>query len=432
MVFLILHLPLGVLVSKIAILAQVHAAVSVTVGIYLAITSPRPELPLRAAAYIAGAEVLWRIAFVQTGARIFWETGKYATILILGTTYLRLPRQRPEWTPFIYLMLLAPAALLGLMRLPGDAFGHVRFHMAGPAALAVAALAISRMKLEVAQVERALMAFVLPLAATSAAINLNLATLERVVFGTQSNPQTSGGFGPNQVSLVLGFGALILAFLPILSKRHLAQVVFLVALAGALGAQAALTFSRGGVFGMALAGVVGAAFLVTSREQLIRVGVVLGTVGLLSIVVLAPRLNEYTHGALERRFTDIETTGRTAIAGGDLRLFAQYPVFGVGVGRSALLRDNHVGVTAHSEFTRLPAEHGVYGLLALVLMVFWAATGLARAGPGAPRGLATMLVIWAVVSMFHASTRVAAPSIAFALGAFGFRAVGATRRDGAS
>ena len=66
------------------------------------------------------------------------------------------------------------------------------------------------------------------------------------------------------------------------------------------------------------------------------------------------------------------TTGRYEIMGGDLELWKENFIFGTGVGSSKMIRNNGVYKSAsHNEFTRLLAEHGIFGFLfILALLIF--------------------------------------------------------------
>src|ERR1700687_5796510 len=73
-IFFAAHLFLGLLMTKIGTLATLHVLVTVVIGIYCAVLDNRIERVAYVGGFMIGAEVLWRMS----GARTFWETGKYA------------------------------------------------------------------------------------------------------------------------------------------------------------------------------------------------------------------------------------------------------------------------------------------------------------------------------------------------------------------
>ena len=74
--------------------------------------------------------------------------------------------------------------------------------------------------------------------------------------------------------------------------------------------------------------------------------------------------------SLTERFRDLDTTGRLGAATTDLQVFSENPILGVGVGRSIEFHDTIEGISlaAHTEYTRLLAEHGLFGLLAIIII----------------------------------------------------------------
>ena len=92
-----------------------------------------------------------------------------------------------------------------------------------------------------------------PLVATLSVTTYSIATNPHIDFSANSNFATSGGYGPNQVSSIIGLIILIcvlLAFLPN-SRRAMPLLIGLGvwATAGTL-----LTFSRGGIYSAVIAG----------------------------------------------------------------------------------------------------------------------------------------------------------------------------------
>ena len=64
------------------------------------------------------------------------------------------------------------------------------------------------------------------------------------------------------------------------------------------------------------------------------------------------------------------TTGRFEIFIEDLILWDKYIIFGAGAGASRYLRGKGLdGISPHTEISRLLAEHGIFGLFILVIIL---------------------------------------------------------------
>jgi O-antigen ligase len=232
-----------------------------------------------------------------------------------------------------------------------------------------------------------------------------------------SNAQASGGYGPNQVSSILGLGAMLslLLFLATRGAGWLRGILF--SLMVGFACQSALTFSRGGLYTAAGAAAAALPFVVRDRAarwRLFSGGIV--ALGLAVFLVL-PSLERFTGGALAARFEDTGTTGRDRIAMADLTIWSENPILGVGPGRGPANRLAILGgaPAAHTEWSRLLAEHGLLGLGAAVCLIAMAWRACARDRRPFERALAAGFATWAFLFMFHAGMRLAAPAFAVGL-----------------
>jgi len=149
------------------------------------------------------------------------------------------------------------------------------------------------------------------------------------------------------------------------------------------------------------------------------------TVAVTNFVVL-PAVDNYTGGALIRRLSNTDTTGRGNIAAIDLEIWRRNPVFGVGPGRAIDYRAQmYEAITAHTEFTRMLSEHGTLGLGAILILLYAAASIAFRAREPRARGIAIALVAWSFLFMANIAMRLVAPSFTFGL-ACAFLDFGAT------
>ena len=97
---------------------------------------------------------------------------------------------------------------------------------------------------------------------------------------------------------------------------------------------------------------------------------------ILIIIGLSYFASILTQGLIDRRYMALANmgvgqgplTGRTKIMAIDLNIFMNNPLMGVGPGAAHHLRYEYgygAAVAAHSEFTRMLAEHGIFGLISL-------------------------------------------------------------------
>jgi hypothetical protein len=311
--------------------------------------------------------------------------------------------------------LLLPAGALSFFKLPlDDARQQVSFTLFGPFCLAVCAVRFQSLRLNPAGIQRLGLMLMGPIAGVAAIALFKLATTD-ADFTLNSNFAASGGYGPNQVSAILSLGGLLAVFLCLNANRSRFFRPGMAIVALWLLAQAALTFSRTGIYLFSAAFGAAAIFLIQRRGA---VGRLLFVVVLLIAAVCAilPMLNAFTRGKLEERFSDKGLTGRDDVAKMDMQIWLEHPVLGAGAGvstyyRVAEMNDDHA---AHTEYTRLLADHGLLGAGALIVLLVMTTLAFLRAhGPWA-RAIVSALAVWAFLFMAVTAMRLAAP--AFLLG----------------
>lgn len=423
-VFLGAHIPLGFLLHSSSAVSALHAAATFAVGMYLALFDRRLERVAYVGAYIIGAEVLWHM----TDAPIFWEFGKYGVAAIFLTAILRNRLFRVPALPVFYFVLLLPSVWITILqedwssRIEDWQTGRdmISFNMSGPLALMVSAWFFSHLKLSTIQLQRLFLALMGPIIAVGTIALTGVASSD-ISFGTTSNNSASGGFGPNQVSSILGLGALLAFLFFVLSNRagqnknvSIVGVVswvrrfLMICLMIVLIAQSALTFSRGGLYNTVAALAIAFFYLMReSRSRLQFIFIALFLLGF-SAYVLLPKLNEYTGGAFASRFESTDTTGREGFVEYQLGVFQRHPLFGLGPGRG-------FWGASHTEYARLLADHGSLGLLALLLMFLMAAVNLKRARTIMKKTVVSSVLVWSFIFMAHLGMRLAAPSFMIGL-----------------
>ncbi len=218
--------------------------------LFYRIISAKPNLKsfevVRACAYIIGAEVILRM----TNSGPFYEASKYIVIIfsITGLFYSGFNKKASPY--LLYILLLIPSIYLSLYLL--DISGNVRkaiaFNLSGPVCLGVSALLCYDLSITKKQLESIVNFIVYPLISTLVFVIMYNPNVAAVSSGTGSNFDTSGGFGPNQMSTVLGLGFFLMTVrFFYFSKTKLVKYLdlFLILI---FAFRAIVTFSRGGVY----------------------------------------------------------------------------------------------------------------------------------------------------------------------------------------
>ena len=421
--FVLLHVPLAVVMQKYTAVATAHALVSWIGGIMLAASGARPATVICTAGYIAGAEVLWRAA----QARVFYEGGKYAICAVLLSSMFRLRLLQINKGALLYFVLLIPSAFVTLK---GNDFQFARellsFNLSGPFALAVCITYFGQVRVAPRELVDLLWTMLGPLLGLASICSIATFGTDDVSFeSTESNFQTSAGAGPNQVSSVLGWGV-VCAFLWVnLTKRSFLATLVSVGMMLFFAMQAALTFSRSGVWMAMLGLMLASAFLVRNARALLVTGGLTLLVALLAWFLVLPFLDSYTGGQVSNRFAEEGFSNRDSIAKEDLLLFLENPVLGVGPGMGKYARAARFGSggAAHTEFTRLFSEHGVFGVLALLVLLGVSSSKFVPRAPSHVKAVRYTALFYSFLFMCVTAMRVALPAFVLGLGFLGWAQV---------
>jgi len=417
LVFLLLHVPLALLMHRYRIVGHAHTLACLAVGIAWAVSKQSSDRVPYILAYIAGVEALWRM----TDALFFWEFGKYAVILVCFLAIQRKPPINRTRFPFVFLALLIPSSLLTMANCGYD-FESFRkplsANLSGPVCLAFCVALFSCVRLTGPQLYRLLVAYLGPVVGVASLCVFSIRTAENLVFTKEANFTTSGGFGPNQVSSVLGCGALfaILLGVLILSPRGRSSKGVFIGLGVWLATQTALTFSRSGVY-MAVGSAAAAATLaLRSARMRGTLLVTLGSLFLIGELVVLPQLDEFTGGKFSERFSDPDLSERDRIMDADLKIWMSSPVFGVGPGSAPALRAEYFKeCAAHTEVTRLVAEHGLLGVAALGMLLASGWESVRRTRSIRSKAFVTSMIVFAILYMLSNATRLTLPAFTFGL-----------------
>ncbi|WP_457615996.1 O-antigen ligase family protein [Lutibacter sp.] len=378
---------------------------------------------LVAASYTAGIEVFLRM----TKAYLLYETGKYLVMffIVLGLFFEGFKKKAYPFTLFLLLLLPGIAVTYINLNYDIDFRKAILFNISGPLTLSLVATFAYGIKLSFKQFLTVLDFMVYPLISMTVYIFLYTPDLREVITSTAANSAASGGYGPNQVATVLGLGIFILftrLLIPYKNKLvHLIMMFFL----AAMTYRGILTFSRGGMLTaviMVLVFLFLYFFLTNLKRKVNIVFKLLGVAGVLLFIWLLSLAQ--TGGLIENRYTNKDslgrekediTTGRVQLAQVEFDAFKTHPIFGIGVGRSKGYFMDELGIElpTHNEITRMLSEHGMFGILALLILIIIPVVN----NPFGVKNIYfyPLLLFW-LLTISHSAMRIAAPSFIFGLG----------------
>ena len=377
---------------------------------------------LIAAAYVVGSEVFLRM----TGGNPLYEISKYGVMvfILIGMYFSGFSRSSiPYW---IFLLLLVPAIIVSTTSLNfnTDIRKAIAFNISGPVCLGIASLYTYKRKISLVEINTILLAIGLPIISTVVYLMLYTPNLKDILTGTGSNFMTSGGFGPNQVSTILGLGMFIFFSRFILVSKTKFQILINVFIALNITYRGMLTFSRGGMitgFLMIVILVIFLYFMSNSGGKLKMNYIII----LLALAMTGTwaYTSFQTGGLIDKRYANQDAsgrvkksqfTGREDIAQSEINTFLNNPIFGVGVGRSAEVRKLETGINAasHSEITRMFAEHGTLGIIGLLILFL---TPFFLFVEYKFNLFLFCFVLFWILTINHAAMRLAAPAFVYSL-----------------
>lgn len=427
LLLILLHIPLGVILYNTGTIGIIHPVAIFLYALRCAFNKKEKlEKIAYLAAYIIGAEVLWRMA--QTP--IFWEFGKFGTAFLMIVALAQRGMFKIPPLPFCYFILLLPSALITLFEFQFDyARGVLSSTLSGPLLLFVSCWFFSYLKINTLQLRKLFVSSIIPLSTVAVTTLFYTATNPNIEFTGESNLATSGGFGPNQVSAMLGLGAFLCGAGFLLFKNSFKYAAYFGVMALFFTAQSVMTFSRGGMYAAIGAIIVVAFFqLQNLKQSLVRILPIIVVAAVFMLVVF-PYLNDFTGGALQNRFEDQDSTGRVPIIESDIQMFMENPILGVGVGNSFIHRERILGYNAmaHTEFARVFSEHGMFGILSLGALLIMTIINFGQQKTSLGRALVAGVVVWGTLFMVNAGMRLAAPAYVWGLCFLTITAVGARK-----
>jgi hypothetical protein len=420
---ILFHLFIGLGIYFMPFAAKIYGYSIFILGMWYVIkTQNRNYEALMAAAYIAGSEVLLRM----TGGNISYEFSKYGVMIfvLIGVYFNGFSKKaNPYW---IFLLLLVPSIIISTFVLDFDTNIRttIAFNISGPVCLGIASLYTYRRKIALDQVNNILLSMGLPIISCMVYLALFTPNIQDVITGTQSNFQTSGGFGPNQVSTFLGLGMFIFFSRIILESRSVFLVVLNLIIVFNIGYRGMVTFSRGGMITGFLMVVLLLLFLYfkSNYRGKVKLNYIVVIIALAMISIWG-YTSFQTGGLINKRYQNKDAagrvkesqfTGREDVAKNEINTFLENPVFGVGVGKGVEVRETETGVfvLSHDEITRMLAEHGTLGIFGLLILFF---TPLVLYLENSFNMFLLCFVAFWFLTINHAAMRTAVPAFVYSL-----------------
>ena len=378
-----LHAILGVLIYLNESLAKLYFLCAVLYFMYriiIAADNKRTFEVLKACAYFVGAEVFLR----TTKGAISYEAGKYMVIffVLMGMFYKGISGRGYPY--FIYLMFLIPSIFVASTTLSFDAHfrTNIAFVLSGPVCLGLAALFCYDKRVSHDQLSKVLLFMVLPIITHTAYIYFYVPDLKEILSSTASSNSAAGGWGANQVSAALGLGMFLMAIRLFTKSPSIGLKAFNATILGLIAFRAVTTMSRGGVI-TALIAILIFLFYYYRQSRVKKRNELITMFGLfcISLVLTWFVSIDQTGGLVNLRYVNKDhlgrekssiTTGRAELFEDELEGFISSPFFGIGSSRAKDQRKEQEGqgVTSHSEFSRTLAEHGMLGVIILLILMF--------------------------------------------------------------
>ncbi|MBZ4036590.1 O-antigen ligase family protein [Flavobacterium sp. 17A] len=420
---ILIHAFFALLMYALPFTAKLYTLGTFIFGLYYIIkTKNKNNEVLIMSAYVVSMEVLVRM----TNGMIINEIGKYSVLIYLFIGMIYTGFSKKAFLYWIFLLLLVPSIVLSTFSLDFDTNIRkaIAFNISGPVCLGISAVYCYQRKISFDRMKDIITAFSLPLVTMVIYLFLYTPSVKDVITGTQSSFETSGGFGPNQVSTLLGLGIFVF-FVKLLfdSKSRIMQLInFGFVLTFAF--RGIVTFSRGGVITAVVMVIVLLAVMFFQANSRLR-----PKIGLIILLSLLSGLGVWgysslqTRGLINKRYANEDAlgrkkksqlSGREILIETELMMFVDNPVFGIGVGKNKELRRHETGIDlpTHNEITRMLAEHGSLGAIGL-LILFFTPMFLFLNNRQNILGL-SFLVFW-LLTINHAAMRTAAPAFVYAL-----------------
>ena len=420
---LLIHAAIGFFIFFIPFLSKLYSLLIFGFGLYyLIITRNKNNEALLLSAYVVSVEVLLRM----TDGMFFNEYAKYSIMIFLFTGMIFTGFSRNSIPYWLFLILLIPGVILSTVTLSFETNIRkaIAFNISGPVCLGIAAIYCYQRRITMDRLKEVFTAFCLPLIAIIVYLFLYTPSVKDVVTSTQSNFETSGGFGPNQMATILGFGIFLFFVQLLLNSTTVKTQLINAALVLIFAFRGIVTFSRGGIItgGVMILLLLLILFLQGSPKGKSKISgiIVLSLVASLGVWTYS---STQTSGLIDKRYAnedargrkkESQLSGREELIASEINMFLDHPFLGIGVGKNKEYREQQTGIEAasHNEITRMLAEHGSLGLLCLLILI---STPLVLYLDNKQNIFVLPFLVFWLLTINHAAMRIAAPAFVYAL-----------------
>jgi hypothetical protein len=421
--FVLFHIIIGVLIYLLPFVSKIYAIGIIVFGVkYIVKNKNSNNEALYAAAYIVGAEVLLRM----TQGNFFEQYAKYGVVgmLLIGMLYKGFSKK--SFIYWIFALLLLPGVVLSFYTLnfETDIRKAITFNIIGPISLAFCAIYCYQKKVNKQQMLKIIDMIAYPIIATVVYMFLYTPSIKDVVTNTESNFETSGGYGPNQVSTILGLGIFLFFTKIIMGSKSNRIFIINVLLLLVVTFRGIVTFSRGGVItgGVMIFLLIIMLWKHTNLNAKFKIATFV-LIASFSLIGVWTYSSIQTGGLIDKRYANQDArgrekesklTGRERLIESEINMFLDNPIFGIGVGKNKEYRESESGILAasHNEITRMLAEHGSFGLIDLIILFITPI--LLYTNNKQNIFLFSFLIFW-LLTINHAAMRLVAPAFIYAL-----------------
>lgn len=419
----LLHVFIGVAVYLLPVVSKIYALLIILVGFFIVIkTKNKNNEALYVAAYLTGVEVFLRM----TEGNFIEQYAKFGIIgiLLLGILFTNIAK--PAVPYIIFLVFLIPGIILGAFTLnfDTDVRKAITFNIIGPLTLAFSAIYCYGRPISLKEIVNILHAVSFPIICIVVYLFLYTPSIKEVVVNTESNFATSGGYGPNQMSTILGLGIFVFFTKIVLFSTSLkARIVDIIILIVVVF-RGIVTFSRGGIIaGGIMIFILMVIVLYNTRSKakmtifkfVFLMGIALMCIWTYSSVQTGGLIDKrYANQDARGRVKASKLTGREKLIESEFNMFLDNPVLGIGVGKNREYRQETTGIEAasHNEISRMLAEHGMFGVFNLIILLL---TPLLLAFNNRMNIFILPFVVFWLLTINHAAMRIAAPAFIYAL-----------------
>jgi hypothetical protein len=417
------HAIIGGAIFALPFLAKIYAIGIILFGVnYVVKNRNRNNEALLASAYVVGAEVFLRM----TQGNFFEQYAKYGVILFLLIGMFYTSFSKKSFVYWLFLLFLVPGVLLSFFTLnfETDIRKAITFNIIGSVTLFFSALYCYDRKVSLSTMLKIVNMLSYPIIGMLVYMFLYTPSIKDVVTNTESNFQTSGGYGPNQVSTILGLGIFLFFTILLLDASNRTKKIIVSILLLITTFRGIVTFSRGGIItGILMICILVFLVLLNLKSTNFHKIYKLVALVVLTFIGIWTYSSFQTSGLIDKRYANEDArgrekesklTGRETLIESEFEMFFDNPVFGVGVGKNKEYREETTGIEAasHNEISRLFAEHGLFGILALIILLF---TPVILYLNNKQNVFVFSFMIFWLLTINHAAMRLAAPAFIYAL-----------------